>query len=150
MLRMVIAAAFRSKGKRAMSRSELNYVLSFDLKWFSHNKSKQVVELAEKQGLLLEKDGSLSPAFDIESIKIPVDFKPDLKRILSSSTFDEIVGKIAEKSGKNLSEVVATVNKKQEELGNLLSIEVVALLIAKQYGIDVSSYLDKIRHEVLG
>ncbi|HID44044.1 MAG TPA: DUF2240 family protein, partial [Archaeoglobaceae archaeon] len=54
MLRTVIAAAFKSKGKKVISKSELNYVLSFDLKWFTHEKSRQVVDVAIEKGLLKE------------------------------------------------------------------------------------------------
>ena len=50
MMRKVIAAAFRSKGKRKMKRSELIYTMSFDLNWFTHEGSKRVVEEAEKGG----------------------------------------------------------------------------------------------------
>jgi len=57
MLRTVIAAAFKSKGRKSMSKSELTYVLSFDLKWFSHDKSRQIVELAIEKGLLSEEEG---------------------------------------------------------------------------------------------
>lgn len=150
MLRTVIAAAFKSKGRKSMSKSELTYVLSFDLKWFSHDKSRQVVELAIEKGLLTEDGDNLMPAFDIDSVEVPVDFKPDLKKILSTSVFDEIVQEIADRSGKDIGEVVAMINRRQEELGNLLDVEVVALLIAKKYGVDVTKYMDKVWEEVIG
>jgi len=150
MLRTVIAAAFKSKGRKSMSKSELTYVLSFDLKWFSHDKSRQIVELAIEKGLLTEDGDNLMPAFDIDSVEVPVDFKPDLKKILSTSVFDEIVQEIADRSGKDIGEVVAMINRRQEELGNLLDVEVVALLIAKKYGVDVTKYVDKVWEEVIG
>jgi hypothetical protein len=149
MLRTVIAAAFRSKGKKSMSKSELNYVLSFDLKWFSHERSKQIVELALKKGLLTEANGLLRPSFNIEGVEIPLGFKPELKRVLSFSTFDEIVWEIAEKSGKDVAEVTAMINRKQEELGNILDVDVVALLVARSYGVDVSSYIEEVWKEVI-
>jgi len=156
MLRTVIAAAFKSKGRKSMSKPELTYVLSFDLKWFSHDKSRQIVELAIEKGLLSEEEGggdgggNLAPAFDVDSVEVPIDFKPDLKKILSTSVFDEIVQEIADRSGKDVGEVVAMINRRQEELGNLLDVEVVALLIAKRYGVDVSRYVDRVWEEVVG
>ncbi len=150
MLRTVIAAAFKSKGKKSMSKSELTYVLSLDLKWFSHDKSRQIVELAIEKGLLSEDNGNLTPSFDVDGVEIPIDFKPDLRKILSTSVFDEIVQEIADKSGKDIGEVVAMINRRQEELGNLLDVEVVALLIAKKYGVDITKYVDKVWEEVIG
>jgi hypothetical protein len=149
MLRTIIAAVFRSRGKRKLSKSELTYILSFDLKWFSHDKSREIVELAEEQGLLHKKNGDLAPSFNLESIEIPLDFKPDLKKI-TSSTFNKITQEVGERSGKRLSEVVAIINKKQDELENLLDVEVVALLVAKQFGVEVGKYIDSVWQEVLG
>lgn len=149
MLRNVIAAAFKSKGKREVTRSELNYVLSFDLNWFTHEKSKQVVDTALKKGLLIEEDDKLKPSFDVNSIEIPLDFKPELKRLLSSSTLDDIIWEVSQTSGKEVSEITAMINKKQEELGNVLNMEVVALLIAKSFDIDVNKYIDDVWKETV-
>lgn len=149
MLRNVIAAAFRSKGKKEVTRSELNYVFSFDLNWFTHEKSKQVVDTALKKGLLVEDGDKLKPSFDVDSIEIPLGFKPELKRVLSSSSLDEIIWEISHSSGKEVSEVTAMINKKQEELGNVLNMEVVALLIARSYGIDPNKYIDDVWEETV-
>lgn len=149
MLRNVIAAAFKSKGKREVTRSELNYVLSFDLNWFTHEKSKQVVDTALKKGLLIEEDDKLKPSFDVNSIEIPLDFKPELKRLLSSSTLDDIIWEVSQTSGKEVSEITAMINKKQEELGNVLNMEVVALLIAKSFDIDANKYIDDVWKETV-
>ncbi len=148
MLRKVIAAAFRGKGKRSMSKSELTYVLSFDFKWFSHDRSKQVVELAIKKGLLVEEGDSVRPAFDISSVEIPIDFKPDISRLNSSTIFDDIVSEVSEKTGKEVSEIIAEVNAIQERLGGLIDAEVAALLVAKRYDVDVTGYLDEVEKEL--
>ncbi|RLI85889.1 MAG: DUF2240 domain-containing protein [Archaeoglobales archaeon] len=148
MLRTIIAAAFKGKGKRSMPKSELTYVLSFDFKWFSHDKSKQVVELAIKKGFLIEEGDSVKPAFDVSSIEVPIDFKPDLSRINSSTVFDEIVAEISGKTGKDTSEVISEINTQQEKLGNLVDAEVAALLVAKRYGLDISNYIDEVEREL--
>ena len=149
MLKEVIAAAFKSKGKSSMKKSELIYTFSLDLGWFSHDTAKKVVELAKDRGLIQEKDDEIVPTFDLDEIEIPIDFKPDLSKIFASSAFDLIIQEISEKTGKNIGEVIAMINKKQEELGNLLSIEVVALIIAKELGIDISRYIEDVEAEIL-
>lgn len=149
MLRTVIAAAFNSKGKRRLSRSELNYVLSFDLKWFTHEKSKELVDVSLKKGLLEEENEMLQPSFDIHNVEVPLGFKPDLKKIITSNTFDEVVWELASKTGREVVEVTAMINGMQERLSNLLDLNVIALILAKQHGIDILPYLDKVWDELI-
>ncbi len=149
MLKETIASAFRSKGKSSMKRSELIWTLTLDLGWFSHEDAKRVIDLALERGLLVEND-ELRPTFDLEEVEIPIDFKPDPATIFSDRpVFDRIVQEIAEKSGKSFGEVIAMINRRQEELGNLLSVEVVALIIAKELGIDISKFIDEVEREIL-
>ncbi len=149
MLRMVIAAAFKAKGRKSMSRSELTYFMSFDLKWFSHDMSKKIVEKALDKGLLVEEEGKLMPSFDISTVEIPVDFKPDSRVLEEPSIFDEIVEEISTKTGMERSEVVSEINEMQEKLEGLVDAEVVALLVARKYGIDVRGYIDEVEKAIL-
>ncbi|RLI74635.1 DUF2240 domain-containing protein [Archaeoglobales archaeon] len=149
MIKKVIAAAYKSKGKKEMSKSELIHTLSFDLKFFSHDTSKKVVEYAAKNKVVGGKE-KIKPLFDLNSVEIQPDFKPDVKKLFSSSLFDKLIGEIAEKVGKNHSEVVAMVNGRQEKFNNLLAAEVVALIIAKEIGIDITKYIGEVEREVLG
>ena len=149
MIKKVIAAAYKSKGKKEMSKSELIHTLSFDLKFFSHDTSKKVVEYAAKNKVVGGKE-KIKPLFDLNSVEIQPGFKPDVKKLFSSSLFDKLIGEIAEKVGKNHSEVVAMVNGRQEKFNNLLAAEVVALIIAKEIGIDITKYIDEVEKEVLG
>ncbi len=149
MLRMVIAAAFKAKGRKSMSRSELTYFMSFDLKWFSHDMSKKIVEKALDKGLLVEEEGKLMPSFDISTVEIPVDFKPDSRVLEEPSIFDEIVEEISTKTGMERSEIVSEINEMQEKLEGLVDAEVVALLVARKYGIDVRGYIDEVEKAIL-
>jgi len=149
MLRMVIAAAFKAKGRKSMSRSELTYFMSFDLKWFSHDMSKRIVETAIEKGLLVEDGEKLTPAFDISSVEIPVDFKPDASVLEKPSIFDEVVDEIVAKTGMSRSDVIAEINDLQERLESLIDAEVAALVVAKKYGIDVKGYVDEVEKIVL-
>ncbi|WP_456329850.1 DUF2240 family protein [Archaeoglobus sp.] len=146
MMRKVIAAAFKSKGKRKMKRSELIYTMSFDLNWFTHEGSKKVVEEAEKEGLL-EGEDELQPTFDLDDVDLS-NFKPDLSELLSRSVTDRIIEEIAVKLKKDSREVYSMVNKKQEELGGLVSFPVAALIVAKEAGIDISPYIEEVEREV--
>ncbi|MBO8181442.1 MAG: DUF2240 family protein [Archaeoglobus sp.] len=148
MLSQIIAAAFKSKGKRKMTKSDLTYVLSFDFKWFSHSLSKKVVEEAIKNGLLTFNEGKLEPTFDLKKVEVPLDFKPDIRRIFKFSIFDELVDLISEKLEKSKPEVVAEINRMQEKFSGLLSAEVIALLYAKGVGLDVKPYFKRLWEEI--
>ncbi len=149
MLRMVIAAAFRAKGRKSMSRSELTYFMSFDLKWFSHDMSRRVVERAIEKGLLIEEGDKLTPAFDVSTVEIPVDFKPDSGVLDKPSVFEEIVEEIMAKTGMSRNEVISEINDFQGRLEGLVDAEVVALLVARMYGLDISGYIEEVEKAVL-
>ncbi len=149
MLRMVIAAAFRAKGRKSMSRSELTYFMSFDLKWFSHDMSRRVVERAIEKGLLIEEGDKLTPAFDVSTVEIPVDFKPDSGVLDKPSVFEEIVEEIMAKTGMSRNEVISEINDFQGRLEGLVDAEVVALLVARMNGIDISGYIEEVEKAVL-
>ena len=149
MLKKTIASAFKSKGKSEMEKSELTYTLSFDLKFFSHETSKKVVELAEKRGVIRVENGVVKPNFDLSEIEVEESFKPEIRKLFSNGLFDKIVGEICEKTGKDFQEVIKTINRKQIELGNILDVEVVALIVAAEEGIDIGNYPKEVEDEVL-
>ena len=65
------------------------------------------------------------------------------------NVLDRIISRIAEKTGKNAKEVLSEINKKHEEL-NLLAVEVVALIVAREKGADISDLIDDVEKKVLG
>lgn len=54
---------------------------------------------------------------------------------------EEIVDEIVKKTGKSHQEVFSIISEKQERMNNLVSFEVVALVVAKEVGLDISKYL---------
>ncbi len=147
MLKEIIAAVFRSRGKRRMRESEVIYTMSFDLNWFTHEESRKVVEVAKKTGLLEEEDGELKPAFDVDNIEITPGFKPDAD-LLPKSVVDEIISEISEKTGRKYQEVVSMINAEQERMRNLVSFEVAALIVAKRHGVDIGKYLEEVERSL--
>ncbi|MET1124648.1 MAG: DUF2240 family protein [Archaeoglobaceae archaeon] len=61
---------------------------------------------------------------------------------------EEIVRRISDKTGKSFQEVVSEINRRQEEMGNLLSFEVVALIIAKEVGAEISDLIDEVERKL--
>ncbi|MEM0215570.1 MAG: DUF2240 family protein [Archaeoglobaceae archaeon] len=54
---------------------------------------------------------------------------------------EEIVAEIVKKTGKTQQEVFSMISEKQEKMNNLVSFEVVALVVAKEVGLDISKYI---------
>ncbi|MDI9643570.1 MAG: DUF2240 family protein [Archaeoglobaceae archaeon] len=72
----------------------------------------------------------------------------DAIEIPERSLVDEIVEEIAKRTGKNHQEVFSMINEKQEKMNNLLSFEVVALIVAKEVGVEVSKYIALVEERI--
>jgi len=127
MIRKAIEQAFKSKGVGSMSKKDLIYTLSFDLNLFSFEEAKKVVEQAEQKGIVKEQNGELK---------------------LNENVFDRIVRAIAEKTDKDVKDVLALINEKHNKL-KTLAIEVVALIVAKEHGIDITEFIEDVEKVVL-
>ncbi|MEM2933891.1 MAG: DUF2240 family protein [Methanocellales archaeon] len=141
-LLITIAQPFKKRGKNSLTASEFIFALSLDLGWFSPEQAKQVLALAEKAGILMKKGDEIKPNFDPKSIEAPFGFKPDLKAILQRNVFDEIVERIMS-SGLSRRDAIALINKKQESISRLVTIEVAALLVAKEREVEIADLAEK-------
>lgn len=134
-----VSAPFKRKGKDALKESEIVMALSFDLKWFTPEQAKKVVQEAEKTGLLKREGDIIRPAFELSSVEPPQGFKPDEER----SLFDRIIERITAETGMDKRKVIALINKKQDELSKLVEIEVSAILVALEHGVVMDNFIDE-------
>jgi hypothetical protein len=164
-LEQVVAHVFRKKGK-VTSISEFVFALSLDLKWFSPDQAESVLANAEQRELVRITGEVVEPLFDIHSVEIPIDFRPDPSiidrqersidatasegRALSEETEEAseertVIDQVVEQlSGvKSKQEVIRLINDAQERLG-IVETDAVALLVAKACGIDVSGMIDEV------
>jgi hypothetical protein len=164
-LEQVVAHIFRKKGK-VTSISEFVFALSLDLKWFSPDQAESVLTNAEQRGLVRITGEVVEPLFDIHSVEIPVDFRPDQsilypeeRSVDATASRDEVlleeteeasdertvIDRVAEQlSGvKSKQEVIRLINDTQERLG-IVETDAVALLVARACGIDVSGMIDEV------
>jgi hypothetical protein len=132
---------FLRKGKDALKESEFVLALSIDLKWFNPEQAKNVLKDAEKSGLLKREGELIHPAFDVSKIEIPSGFKPEPAE--KKSIFDRTIDRIILKTGIEKRKVIALINKKQEELGKQVLIEVSAILVALEHGIMADDLIDE-------
>ncbi|HVO77268.1 MAG TPA: DUF2240 family protein [Methanomassiliicoccales archaeon] len=149
-LETCLALLFKRKGKNVLTEKEFVFSASMDFRWLSPKEAQQLLELGVKKGLLESKDGFVKPTFQYKEMEIPVNFHPCkdvLKEGVEQSMFSQILDDIARTTGQKRREIVAKVNKLQERLS--VDVEVAALAIAKDSGVDVSKYVDRVRDEII-
>ncbi|WP_400260058.1 DUF2240 family protein [Candidatus Methanomassiliicoccus intestinalis] len=150
-LETCIAALFKRKGKSVITDNEFVFAVSLDYRWFTPKEAQDLLELALKRGLLVRSDDFLKPAFDPKDQDIPMSFRPS-KDILSAkpeeelSLFAKLLKDISTQSGIKKRDVVARINKIQEKIG--VDVEVAALLMAKEVGINPDVYFEEVWKEV--
>ena len=164
-LEQVVAHVFRKKGK-VTSISEFVFALSLDLKWFSPDQAESVLANVELRELVRITGEVVEPLFDIHSVEIPIDFRPDqsimdreersidatagkgealLEETEEASDEGTVIDQVVEQlSGvKSKQEVIRLINDAQERLG-IVETDAVALLVARTCGIDVSGMIDEV------
>lgn len=138
-----VSMPFKRKGKDALKDTEFVLALSIDLKWFNPEKAKNVLNDAEKSGLLKREGELVRPAFDISGIEIPSGWRPELENLSKKSMFDRIIDRIMTGTGIEKRKVIAMINKKQEELSKTVVIEVSAILVAVENGVMVDDLIEE-------
>ena len=163
-LEQVVAHVFRKKGK-VTSISEFVFALSLDLKWFSPDQAESILTNAKQRELVRITGEVVEPLFDIHSVEIPIDFRPDQsiadrqeRSIDATACKDEVLEETEEASDertvidrvveqlsgvKSKQEVIRLINDTQERLG-IVETDAVALLVARACGIDVSGMIDEV------
>jgi hypothetical protein len=133
----LISAPFKRRGKKLLSKTDFIFCLSFDLGWYSKDEAEIVLENGINQKLLVEEEEKLRPNFDPGSIDIPENFSPGV--------FYRILRKIREKE-ENPFELL---ERKQKMFGNLIQRDVVAILVARELGVDFSDFIQDVWNSIL-
>jgi hypothetical protein len=161
-LKRVVSAPFKKTLAASLPEKDFEYSLAFDLKWFSPKTASEVKEKALEASILTLKAGALAPCFNVESVRLPHAFKPSenfLENLKSSGgkasvkeeiSFEQILEFISADAGVNRQKLVSEINFMQNRLSYLVDIRVVALIVAKKFGCDISVIFDKVSRSVLG
>ena len=147
-LETTVARAFKLRGKSRLNRTELVFALAYELKWFTPEESKEVLEAALKQGLLKEVGGKLVPTFNVKNVEIPPDFKPTAGLLKLKPLLDRIVDLLATADIDHKA-AMEMIERKQREYGGLISPETAALIIASEKRLNVEPYVDEAYGQLL-
>lgn len=140
-LKATIAQAFKVRGKARLTRAELAFALSLDLKWFSPDESREVVDEGLQAGLLTEEEGKITPSFDYRTTEVRPGFRPGPE--IFKKPMLERIEILLVNSGVEAEAIGSLVEKKQKELCGLVTQEVAGLIIARERGLDISDYIDE-------
>jgi hypothetical protein len=142
---------FKNKGKGVLTEKEFVFTASMDHRWFSPKEAQVLLELGIKRGLLTRTEGFVKPTFVFKDIEVPQSFKPckDILRDIEPevSVFSLILDEVSKSTGQTKRDIVAKINKVQDRLG--VDIEIAALAVAKDSGIDISKFVTNVKKEVL-
>jgi len=151
-LKLTAAAFFRNKGKNVVTDKEFTMGISMDLRWMRPADTEELLSLLLSNGYL-EKDGEyLRPTFDIHGTDVPLMFRPPddlLKRkrkntVPAAKSADDLLSELmtkVESFGMKRKDFIVSVNAIQKRIN--VDIEIAALLMLRDNGIDVSEYVDK-------
>ncbi len=160
-LRLVVSIPFKKNNAIFLSEKDFEFTLAFDLKWFSPKIASKIKCLALEVGLLSHNKGVLTPAFDVEDIRLPNTFKPSENFLESQEnfggklsfkkdiSFEQVLEFIAENTGVNRQKLVSEINSMQERLSYLVDIRIVALFMAKKLECDIEAIFEKVSMSVL-
>ena len=158
-MEQTIAFLFRKKGGRPLKRTEMEFILAMDLRWFNMAQAKGVVEKAVDNLFIEEKDGRYSPLFQWRDVEIPSLFRPvfedlvrternpasgEIERILAEppapSLFNRILDHIMKESKQEKIDIIRQMN---EYKGLDVIPEMRLLMVARKLDLNVSGFVDE-------
>ena len=155
-IKIIISFLFKRSGKDELTVSDLYLSLSMDLKWFSPKEAINFVNSALLKKLLIKKGDQIKPNFDYKKITVPVGFCPS-KQLFEEETemlnekrqdvVKSIVGRVIKKTEQDEKSVFEEIKKVSKEKN--ISLEVAALLVSREYEIDISIFLDQVEDRIL-
>jgi hypothetical protein len=142
-------------GKQTVSESEMYLTISMKLQWCPPHVAQQFIKRCVQDGLLIKKDDGLISGFSVDSVSIPLGFKP------SSDFFEKYTPKqsaliindapnlfqhIVSKTVFSAKDITSSVQKIVDE--KQVTEHVALLLFAKKHDIDISSFIGSVEKEI--
>lgn len=150
---MITAAFFQGKGKNVVTENEFIMDISMKLRWMQPSQAKHLLPLFLSCGHMTMDGEFLRPAFDVNTVDIPFGYRPSAdaiaKRMQNASVGNaappaDLLGELlatAERSGIKKKDIVVSANAVQKKIN--VDIEIAALLIMRENGIDISEYIER-------
>jgi hypothetical protein len=145
-----IAAPFRHTRKDRLKKNEIVYYLAFDRKWMSIEQANVILKRALDEGLVGYDGEMLAPKFDIQSVEVPIGFKPSQSVFELNDPVQSLVDRVVQSSGKPETEIIAEMNRmKSKDFDDLLRPEAAVVILAKRYGVPVDEHIAALKENLL-
>ena len=160
-LKTCVAAFFQNRGKEVITVKEFTMIISLDLRWLPVKEADRLVTILLNEGLLEKtSDGLLRIDNDLKDLDVPMAYKPSRELLeyirnakISSTKADKVekehaqanIGmlmEVAESKGMQKGKFIAECNKIVKKMN--IDIEVAALMVLRDHGVDVSPYYDDV------
>ena len=129
----LVATPFKKRDKKRLKISDFVFALSLDLKWGPPEKVRALLQEAADEGLVRIEGDYVHAAFEEEKAEVPVGFVPSKDEDL----FEKGVRLIVSATGMGRKEAISMVNERQDSLQGLVRLDAVALLVAREMGLEV-------------
>jgi len=146
-LKTAVAMVFKNHGKREMKRKEFVLAVSMDLRWFPPAEAEEMLAQAERAGLVRSDGDAVVLNFSLEDVRIPLNFRPT-RDVLKVDVVRSLVEEAASQAGVEREKVFSRINQLKEDRN--LDTGVAALIVAKEYGVDISRYITPVEERLLG
>ena len=149
-LPVTIAAPFRHTRKEQLKKNEIVYYLAFERGWMNIEQANLLLARAKEEGLITYEADMIRPLFDVQSIEIPLGFKPSASVFRKSDPQEELMQRIAGQRNMPLTGVVAEMNAIiSNEFDGCIRPEGAIIILAKRHGVEYSDLLPALRENVL-
>ena len=149
-IEVALAQLFRKKGKSALTEKEFVFAASLDLRWFTPKEAQKFLDISVESELLAQDGDKIKPTFDYKNMEIPKGYAPTTELLQSSvkpkGIFLKIVDQISTEKDVPSKDIISAVNQTQDRMN--VAVEVAALIVARQYGVDISEYIDQVEEDI--
>ena len=148
-LTTTIAAPFKTMRKSELRKSEFIFFLAIDRKWMNKDQAQLLLARAEKDGLIRESGGVLTPTFDLGQVTIPLGYKPPGDLFVHEDPVTDLLERIAKGTGHEVTAVAAEMNALiAEEFDGHLAPEAAAIILARRHDVPFGDLLDALKKKV--
>jgi hypothetical protein len=145
-----IAAPFRHTRKDRLKKNEIVYYLAFVRKWMSIEQANVILKRAIDEGLIVYDGEMLAPKFDIQSVEVPLGFKPSQAVFEKNDPVQALIDKVVRSSGKQETEIIAVMNGMiSKDFDDYLRPEAAVIILAKRYGVPFEEHVSALKENLL-
>lgn len=145
-----IAAPFKYMRKEQLRTSEFVFFLAIDRKWMNKDQAHLLLSRAEREGLIRQDGGVLTPTFDLGGVNIPLGFKPTSDIFDQKDPVSDLMERIATAQERDVSAVASEMNIIiDERFDGHIRPEAAIVLLAKRYSVPFEDVLEDLKKSVV-